>query len=180
MRTIRIGRGHDNDVVLQDISVSRCHCQLIQYEDGSVIICDCGSSNGTFVNGRRIKGNTRLERSDSVRLGNVDFQWTSCVQTPRYQEPSTMYIPHESYIEPESPRAYVPYKQKTTNKSKKKKRDVDYHSVNEIKVNYNEGGFGRKFAQSSGKSAGEIVGCFIGVLIVIAIIVVVVMIATSK
>ena len=63
--------------------------------------------------------------------------------------------------------------------AKKKKGDVDYHSVNEIKVNYNEGGFGRKFAQSSGKSAGEIVGCFIGVLIVIAIIVVA-LIATSK
>lgn len=179
MKTIRIGRGHDNDVVLQDISVSRYHCQLMQYEDGSVVICDCGSSNGTFVNGRRIKGNTRLERSDSVRLGNVDFQWTSSVQTPHYQEPPTMYIPQESNIEPEPPRAYVPYEQQTTNRGKKKKGDVDYHSVNEIKVNYNEGGFGRKFAQSSGKSAGEIVGCFIGVLIVIAIIVVA-LIATSK
>lgn len=122
MKTIRIGRGHDNDVVLQDISVSRYHCQLMQYEDGSVVICDCGSSNGTFVNGRRIKGNTRLERSDSVRLGNVDFQWTSSVQTPHYQEPPTMYIPQESYIEPEPPRAYVPYEQQTTNRGKKKER----------------------------------------------------------
>lgn len=158
MRTIKVGRGQDNDVVLQDSCVSRHHCQLTQYDDSSVIIADCGSTNGTFVNGRRISGNTMLKWSDSVKLGNMPFQWTSYVNAPRYKEPQTTFIPHDNYAEP------------TPRKSKNKGKDVDYHSVNDVNINYNEGGFGRKFGQAAGDSAGNIVGCFLGFVIVIVII----------
>jgi hypothetical protein len=42
--------------------------------------------------------------------------------------------------------------------------------VKNINVNYNEGGFGRKFAQGAGGCAGNVVGCFIGIIIVLVII----------
>lgn len=158
MKTIRIGRGHDNDIVVEDISVSIYHCQLTQYDDGRVVICDCGSSNGTFVNGQRIREKTQLNWSDFVRVGNIAFQWTSCVQAPGYQEPPMTSIPREKTQADSSTR-------------KREEDNVDYHIVNDVNYNYNEGGFGRQFGQSAGKGAGVTVGCFIGVIIVIIIIV---------
>lgn len=81
MKTISIGRSQDNDVVLGESNISRHHCQLIQYDDGKVAICDNGSTNGTFVNGERINGKRFLRMTDEVRLGNSIFHWSSYMQT---------------------------------------------------------------------------------------------------
>src|ERR1017187_9854246 len=43
------GRGPDNDVALDDPSVSGTHCQVV-VEGGQFVIIDLGSTNGTFVN----------------------------------------------------------------------------------------------------------------------------------
>ncbi|MBP5546849.1 MAG: FHA domain-containing protein [Bacteroidales bacterium] len=69
MKTISIGRSQDNDVVLDNSQISRHHCELIQYDDGKVAICDNNSMNGTFVNGERISEKRFLQMSDSVRIG---------------------------------------------------------------------------------------------------------------
>src|SRR2546426_627537 len=47
--TNHLGRGITNDFKLNDLSVSGSHCQIV-VGDGSVIIKDLGSTNGTFVN----------------------------------------------------------------------------------------------------------------------------------
>jgi pSer/pThr/pTyr-binding forkhead associated (FHA) protein len=52
--TFRIGREGTNDIVLSDLLVSRRHAQLSVTPDG-VTVQDCGSSNGTYLNGRRIE-----------------------------------------------------------------------------------------------------------------------------
>ena len=65
-------------------------------------------------------------------------------------------------------------REKTQADSSTRKREVDnvdYHIVNDVNHNYNEGGFGRQFGQSAGKGAGVTVGCLVGVIIVIIIIV---------
>ena len=51
-RTVRIGRAPDNDLVLDDLSVSRRHAELRALPDGRYEIADLGSHNGTYVNGQ--------------------------------------------------------------------------------------------------------------------------------
>lgn len=51
--TLKVGRTPDNDVVLNDPSVSRSHLEL-KIDGNKVTITDLGSSNGTYVNGIRI------------------------------------------------------------------------------------------------------------------------------
>ena len=49
-----IGRTDENDVSFPDISISRHHARLVVQDDGSYVLSDLGSSNGTFYNGRRL------------------------------------------------------------------------------------------------------------------------------
>ena len=50
---IAIGRDMDNDIVINNLSVSRCHA-IIQIRDGKIFVKDMASANGTFVNGQKI------------------------------------------------------------------------------------------------------------------------------
>ncbi|MDE3090392.1 MAG: trypsin-like peptidase domain-containing protein [Chloroflexota bacterium] len=67
---LRIGRGQDNNVILQDDQVSRRHASVWDAQ-GVVFIRDEGSTNGTFVNGKRIGGQTPLRPGDRVQIGNT-------------------------------------------------------------------------------------------------------------
>jgi pSer/pThr/pTyr-binding forkhead associated (FHA) protein len=64
-----IGRGPDCDLRLAEHSVSRHHCIVRQTPDGDVIALDLGSSNGTFVNGQRVRSPTPLHSGDELQLG---------------------------------------------------------------------------------------------------------------
>jgi hypothetical protein len=59
------------DVVLADPEVSRRHATVRAFGDGGVAIEDLGSTNGTFVNERRVDGVVALRDGDSVRFGNT-------------------------------------------------------------------------------------------------------------
>jgi S1-C subfamily serine protease len=63
-----IGRDDACNLTLDDTKVSRRHAYL-QEVDGAVEVGDLGSSNGTFVNGRRIERPVRLAAGDSLRIG---------------------------------------------------------------------------------------------------------------
>jgi len=62
-----IGRSPDNDIFLDDVTVSRKHAVLVQ-SGGELKIEDLGSLNGTFVNRRRIESSV-LEDDDEVQIG---------------------------------------------------------------------------------------------------------------
>lgn len=53
-RTVRIGRAADNDLVVDDLVVSRRHAELRVVADGTYEIVDLGSHNGTYLNGRPV------------------------------------------------------------------------------------------------------------------------------
>ncbi|MDH6131301.1 ABC-type multidrug transport system ATPase subunit/pSer/pThr/pTyr-binding forkhead associated (FHA) protein/ABC-type multidrug transport system permease subunit [Kitasatospora sp. MAA4] len=53
-RTVRIGRAPGNDLVLDDLSVSRLHAELRARADGRYEIADLGSHNGTYLNGQPV------------------------------------------------------------------------------------------------------------------------------
>jgi hypothetical protein len=71
-----IGRSPDNDIFLDDVTVSRKHAVLVQAE-GEFRIEDLGSLNGTFVNRRRIDSATRLETGDEVQIGKYRLSFIS-------------------------------------------------------------------------------------------------------
>ena len=68
-KIIRVGRAKDNDIVLSDSSVSRNHCEFSYDSEGNVFLFDKNSTNGTFVNGHKIKGYVKLELNDVVVVG---------------------------------------------------------------------------------------------------------------
>ncbi len=63
-----IGRHRDCDVVLPSLNVSRRHARLY-FRDGSWILRDLESTNGTEVNGMRV-GRTEVRPGDEIRIGS--------------------------------------------------------------------------------------------------------------
>ncbi len=65
---IHIGRSPQNEVVIDHPSVSRLHARLIR-QKGTYILEDLNSTNGTFVNERRVVHPVVLQPGDVIRLG---------------------------------------------------------------------------------------------------------------
>jgi hypothetical protein len=63
----RIGRSPDCEIFLDDVTVSRNHAVLIE-RNGTYVVEDQGSLNGTFVNRKRIESAT-LHEGDEVQIG---------------------------------------------------------------------------------------------------------------
>lgn len=68
--TTRIGRAPDNDFVVPKPSVSSYHLVIVN-EQEQVSVRDLGSTNGTYINERRVEGTRRLKDSDFLRVGLV-------------------------------------------------------------------------------------------------------------
>lgn len=75
MKIIRVGRSHENDIVINDPYVGRSHCEFIQDDSDSYWVIDLNSKNGTYVNGTRCSGKIKLNKHDMVRVGNVVCPW---------------------------------------------------------------------------------------------------------
>ena len=72
---VTIGRAPDNLVVLEDRELSKHHAEVAPDGDGFVIR-DCGSSNGTYVNGQRISRH-RLAAGDVVEVGSSRYRFVA-------------------------------------------------------------------------------------------------------
>lgn len=68
---LSVGRGLDNDLVLDDQRVSRHHAEL-RLLGGRVCLTDLKSTNGTWVNGKRVVESV-LTNGDKVSLGGLEF-----------------------------------------------------------------------------------------------------------
>ena len=67
-----IGREHA-DCVLDDEKVSRRHA-VVRVSDGELVIEDCGSTNGTWVNGACIESAVVLRDADVISVGKTTFE----------------------------------------------------------------------------------------------------------
>src|SRR5262245_6874840 len=65
-----LGRHDDCMIRIKSSQVSRRHCELFE-AGGKLTIRDLGSSNGTFVNGKRISGPETLKPGDELTIGAV-------------------------------------------------------------------------------------------------------------
>ncbi len=72
--SITLGRSERNQVVLPEPASSRVHAEIIARGDGVWTLRDNGSSNGTFVNARRVRERA-LEDGDRIRIGTVELRF---------------------------------------------------------------------------------------------------------
>lgn len=73
---LKIGKASDNDIVINNSFISDYHIELFVDENNAVFLTDLKSNNGTFVNGKRLKGFIRLQSKDEVFIGNgYFFDW---------------------------------------------------------------------------------------------------------
>ena len=82
MKVITIGRSSQNDITINDETVSRHHVQIVQHDDGHYTLHDLQSKNGTFVNGNMVRGEWNLTESDIVRIGNNTLPWIKYFEEP--------------------------------------------------------------------------------------------------
>src|SRR4026209_2491925 len=66
---ITIGRVQGNDVILPKGNVSKRHARIV-LKDGKFIIVDLKSTNGTYVNGRKITSQLVVKDSDKIYIGD--------------------------------------------------------------------------------------------------------------
>ncbi|MBK3563456.1 FHA domain-containing protein [Streptomyces sp. MBT62] len=71
-RTVRIGRAAENDLVVDDLIVSRRHAELRAMPDGTYEIVDLGSHNGTYLNGQPVT-RAPMGPGDIVGIGHSAF-----------------------------------------------------------------------------------------------------------
>jgi pSer/pThr/pTyr-binding forkhead associated (FHA) protein len=83
--TATIGRDNDNDIVLESMTVSRCHALLLR-EANELLLLDLESTNGTLVNGvvARPDAPVRLADGDSIRFGQVVARFRTVNLLPAY------------------------------------------------------------------------------------------------
>lgn len=75
-RRLNVGRASDNELTLNDASVSKIHAALLMTSEGTILVADTGSTNGTYINGRRITyGESRqVEEGDVLGFGDIEVR----------------------------------------------------------------------------------------------------------
>jgi len=86
-----IGRDAACDLQVPTPSVSRHHCEVV-IEDTACLVRDLNSSNGVFVNEKRIKGETTAEPGDRIAVGPIIFTIQIDGQ-PKHVEPPLLDAP---------------------------------------------------------------------------------------
>jgi hypothetical protein len=89
-----VGRDPECELVLDHPTISSLHCEMALTDDG-VYLHDCGSTNGTFVNGERVM-ESWLEAGQTVRLGDVELLVESTeakMAIPEFKRPSQIAPP---------------------------------------------------------------------------------------
>jgi len=71
---VSLGRAEGNDIVLQDVAVSSQHCRIRPSSDGGFELFDLKSTNGTWVNERRVSRH-KLAAGDSIKVGETILQF---------------------------------------------------------------------------------------------------------
>jgi len=64
-----VGRGTEADLWLEDPAISRLHTRIVRRPDGRFLLDDMGSTNGTFVGGRKVEGRVDLQNGDRIQIG---------------------------------------------------------------------------------------------------------------
>jgi len=70
--TITIGRAAECTIPIKDRYLSRKHAEILA-QNGGWLLKDCGSANGTYLNGARVTADLLLHSGDRIRLGDTEI-----------------------------------------------------------------------------------------------------------
>ena len=76
---INVGRVQGNDLMLPKGNVSKHHARLL-FRDGRFIVTDLKSTNGTYVNGRKISQATIVREGDKIYIGDFVLRLETAAQ----------------------------------------------------------------------------------------------------
>lgn len=84
MRLISIGKSSSCTVCIPNDYVSSYHAEILLLDNGDIYLTDCGSKNGTFLNGKRITPNVDVpvRRGDRIEFDTVLLNWGVIPQIP--------------------------------------------------------------------------------------------------
>ena len=71
---LSLGRNSRNEIVIDSVQISSFHAELLRRPDGLYEVIDLKSSNGTFVNGKRVE-RAVLRQGDKVRFGGLEAKF---------------------------------------------------------------------------------------------------------
>ena len=83
----RIGRSLDNEMTISDSSMSRRHAEIHRYNNGKFVLFDLGSTNGVYVNNKKIE-KKKIKEGDIIEIGDAFFRFT--------QNPSDFLLEEET------------------------------------------------------------------------------------
>lgn len=92
---VTVGRVRGNDIVLPKGNVSKHHCRLF-VRGGDILVEDLRSTNGTYVNGRKIADPTPVVLSDKVFVGDFIIRVTSLASSGETMRPAVQSGPPEA------------------------------------------------------------------------------------
>jgi hypothetical protein len=72
--SLTIGRSPQMDIQIDDPFASGRHARIYE-RDGVFYVEDAGSTNGTYLNGRRLEAQQPLGPDDSIRIGDTEFRY---------------------------------------------------------------------------------------------------------
>jgi FHA domain len=102
---IVIGRAADVDLLLEDERVSRHHARVSPSPDGSALVEDLGSANGTFVNQNELHAPARLDPADELLVGVTLIELRSGEQVA--SQPTAMRAVPAGLVQPPRAPTYV-------------------------------------------------------------------------
>jgi uncharacterized protein YegL len=89
-RTIcRIGRSKDNEISLEDTSISRRHAEIHRNTDGTFEIADMNSMNGVYINNEKV-GKAELHEGDILEIGDYFLRFTQLAADYSLEESTVM------------------------------------------------------------------------------------------
>lgn len=80
--TITLGRAAECTIPIKDRYLSRKHAEIVSL-NGGWVLKDCGSANGTFLNGSRVEHDLPLKSGDRIKLGDTEIVFQSDPSTER-------------------------------------------------------------------------------------------------
>jgi len=110
---VLIGRAPDQDLVIDDATVSRSHARLF-WKDGALFFEDRGSKHGSWINGVQVRGEHPVGPGDALRLGSAELRLEAAVPGlpgPGGHAEGTLALPVEQlrrWIGSDSSRASLP------------------------------------------------------------------------
>ncbi len=95
-----VGRTKENDLWLDEASVSKLHAALVLDGENQLMVADTGSTNGTFVNGERIAYGKaiRLKDSDKLSFGTLDVELRHVAKEKTEDELAAQNVSAESHV----------------------------------------------------------------------------------